>query len=82
VRGLTIEQIDEMTVAEKLQAMEILWESLARNSQSVPLPAWHGEVLAARQRQIEQGQAEFHSLDEVRQNIRNLIESDKDKRLE
>jgi hypothetical protein len=44
--------LKEMTVAEKLQLMEVLWDDLSRNPEDIPSPAWHEEVLAERQRQI------------------------------
>ena len=61
--------LNEMTAAEKLQTIEVLWDDLSRNPQDVPSPPWHEEVLAARRKQIEEGQAKFLSLDEFRQSI-------------
>jgi hypothetical protein len=66
--------LDEMTVAEKLQAIEILWDDLSRNPEDIPSPPWHGEVLAERQRQIEEGQAKFIPLDEFRQSLQKEIQ--------
>jgi hypothetical protein len=70
---LPVLPLDQMTVEEKLQLMEILWEDLSRNPENIPSPAWHGEVLAERQRKIEEGQAKFLSLDEVRRNLEEKI---------
>ncbi len=39
--------LEQMTVAEKLQAMEVLWADLSRDG-SLDSPAWHGQVLAER----------------------------------
>lgn len=39
--------LDQMTVAEKLQAMEALWADLSRNEQ-LDSPAWHEEILRRR----------------------------------
>ena len=61
--------LNEMTVAEKLQAIEVLWDDLSRNPEDIPSPPWHEDVLAARQRQIDEGRAKFLSLDEFRQSI-------------
>lgn len=61
--------LDQMTVAEKLQAIEVLWADLSRNPEDIPSPPWHGEVLADRQRQIDEGRAKFIPLDEFRQSI-------------
>ena len=66
--------LKEMTVAEKLQLMEVLWDDLSHNSEDVPSPAWHGEVLAERQRLIDEGKAKFLSLDEFRQSLQKEIQ--------
>ena len=62
--------LDEMTTEDKLAAMERLWEDLCRNPESVPLPAWHEDVLLAREKQIQEGRAKFSALGEVKDRIR------------
>ena len=62
--------LDEMTVEEKLQAMEAIWASLAKNPDDVPSPAWHGEVLRERLRQVEAGEAHFIPWEEAKKNLR------------
>jgi len=66
--------LDQMTVAEKLQAIEVLWDDLSRNPEDIPSPPWHEEVLADRRRQIEEGKARFLPLDEFRQSIQKEIQ--------
>jgi putative addiction module component (TIGR02574 family) len=61
--------LNEMTVAEKLQAIEILWDDLARNPEDIPSPPWHEDVLVAREQQIKEGRAKFLSWDEFRRSI-------------
>ena len=39
--------LEQMTVAEKLQAMEMLWADLSRDD-ALESPAWHGEILRER----------------------------------
>ncbi len=48
--------LDKMTVAEKLQVMEALWESLSQNPDEVELPNWHADVLKNRTERIEAGE--------------------------
>lgn len=60
--------VSSMTTAEKLAAMEQLWMSLQVQPDHAP-PEWHKEVLAARQRKIDSGEATFSTLDEVRERI-------------
>ena len=62
--------LDEMTTEDKLAAMEQLWEDLCRTPESVPPPAWHGDVLLEREKQVQEGRAKFSALDEVKDRIR------------
>ena len=66
--------LNEMTVAEKLQAMELLWDDLSRNPQNIPSPTWHKDVLEARQRDIEEGRDKFIPWDEFRKIIEEETE--------
>jgi hypothetical protein len=40
--------LTNLTVDEKLAAMDILWRELSGNPSELLSPAWHGEVLAER----------------------------------
>jgi hypothetical protein len=51
--------IDQMTVEEKLAAMELLWQSLRQNEDAIPVPDWHKELLDEREREIEAGEVKF-----------------------
>lgn len=62
--------LDQMSVEEKLELMEALWEDLSRNQADVPSPAWHGEVLAEREAQIARGEARFLDWEEAKQRLR------------
>ena len=66
--------LDKMTLAEKLEAMELLWADISRTPNKIPSPVWHGEVLAERRRLVEQGKLEFlnwdDAIEELRQEIR------------
>jgi hypothetical protein len=57
-----IEYISKLTVPERLQVMELLWNSLA--SADYESPEWHEEVLKDRERRVAAGEAEFMSLAE------------------
>jgi hypothetical protein len=51
--------LDQMTVEEKLRAMEALWADLCRREKAVPVPQWHKDLLDERERLVEQGNAQF-----------------------
>ncbi len=59
-----------MSVTERLQAMEQLWDSLTRDSDETPSPDWHQEVLADRKARAQSGEAKFLTLDQLRSRLR------------
>ncbi len=63
---MTIAEISKMSVNERLQTMEALWDSLTHETKEIDSPDWHSEVLTQRQHKIENGDAEFISLDELK----------------
>lgn len=50
-------QIDRMTLAEKLQAMETLWADLCRHEEDVPVTQWQKDLLDERERLAGPGKA-------------------------
>lgn len=63
---------DEMTVEEKLQIIEMIWEDLSRNAKDVPPPASHGDVLAERQAALDAGQDHYEDWETVKEKLRTL----------
>jgi putative addiction module component (TIGR02574 family) len=66
--------LDQMTVEEKLRAMEAIWRSLSTREEQVPVPDWHKQVLDEQQRQIDAGEATFVSLEEMKERVRKRTE--------
>jgi hypothetical protein len=62
--------LEQMSVAEKLAALEEIWDDLARTPENVPSPAWHADVLAARERRIAGGASRFLDVAEAKQAVR------------
>lgn len=58
--------LDRMTVKERVQAMEQLWDSLLRDQDSLESPSWQRDVLDQRRRRIESGEAKFLTIDELK----------------
>ena len=61
--------IEQMSLEERLQTMELLWASLARTPNVVPSPEWHGEVLATRIAKIERGEGEFLTVTQLKERL-------------
>ena len=68
--------LNEMTTADKLAVMELLWDDLCRTPEDVPSPAWHGEVLAAPERQLQDGKTRFRDFNEVRKDLEKHLPRD------
>jgi hypothetical protein len=60
----TMLQIDQMTLEEKLRAMEALWDDLCQREEDVPVPQWHKDLLDERERS-NRAQLNSMSYDEV-----------------
>jgi hypothetical protein len=65
--------LKEMTLHQKLAAMEALWEDLARSPESIESPAWHEEVLDERRQRISDGKARFENWETAKVEIHNKV---------
>jgi len=63
------EQVSRLSKAEQLQAMEWLWASLSKKPAEIESPAWHGEVLAARKTKVDSVEAQFLSVQELKERL-------------
>jgi putative addiction module component (TIGR02574 family) len=63
------EEVSRLSKAERLQAMEWLWASLSKE-QDLESPEWHGEVLAARKAKADAGEAQFLSVEQLKERLR------------
>ena len=54
---MNMAELSTLPLAQRLEAMEVLWESLSQDSAYDPSLAWHADVLAQRVHEIETGQA-------------------------
>jgi hypothetical protein len=63
--------IAALPIAEKLQLMELLWDSLCREtSGNADIPSWHGEVLAERIRRLDSGEESVSSWADAKRRVR------------
>lgn len=61
--------LDEMSIEEKLQMMEALWEDLSRNAPSLAAPQWHGHVLSEREAALDRDEDSFEDWQQARERI-------------
>ena len=63
---------EKMTTAEKLSAMETLWNDLCQHS-SLESPDWHESVLASREQQRIAGSQQAMDWEIAKEQIRQKI---------
>ena len=59
-------EIKKMTILERLQAVEPLWGSQANEDIEIDSPDWHGDTLVERKAKVEDGTANFISIDALK----------------
>lgn len=62
--------LEKMTTADKLKALEAIWSNLQRVPEEVPSPAWHADVLNARENRVREGSSQFGDWDDAKRRIR------------
>ena len=65
--------LKDMTLHEKLSAMEALWEDLTRTPEAVESPAWHKNTLSERARHVVEGTSRFTDWETAKASIRNKL---------
>jgi hypothetical protein len=71
---MAILTIKQMSRAEKLQAMEELWESLSRDEDRLESPAWHADALEETRQNYSAGQEQAIDWDAAKQELRKRSE--------
>ncbi len=56
---LTLAELKQMTLPEKLQLMEQIWDEVCRREEEVQVADWHKEILDVREQQLAEGAAMF-----------------------
>ncbi len=65
--------LDEMTTAEKLQAMEAIWADLSRQAEEIESPAWHHQVLQERHERVQSGKEKFTDWEAAKKELRDRL---------
>ena len=65
--------LKEMSVREKLAAMEAIWDELSRTPENIESPAWHKDVLDERQQGIADGKSQFKDWESAKEEIRRKV---------
>ena len=62
--------LKQMSVKDKVDTMETLWESLSADPAAVESPDWHQDELRIREGRIESGDAQFVDWEKSKTDIR------------
>ena len=62
-------EIESMSLAERLQTMELLWRSVSGEPEKLKSPAWHKDVLAQRLAKVKAGKGRFLTLAQLKQRL-------------
>jgi hypothetical protein len=65
--------LKDMSLHEKLSAMESLWEDLARTPDAIESPAWHKDTLNERRQRLADGTSRFIDWETSKADIRNKL---------
>ena len=64
--------LSTMSVGEKIQLLERVWEHLCHQSGDVRSPEWHSAILKERQKQIEEGRMSVSPWSEAKERLQKL----------
>ena len=65
--------LSKLTLAQKLDLMEAIWDDLAKHEESLESPDWHEEVLKERERALAGGKAIVSDWEEAKGRIRRNV---------
>ncbi len=62
--------LSELTLAQKLELMEAIWDDLAKHDETLESPDWHEEVLKDREKALATGKGTVSDWKEAKRRIR------------
>ena len=71
---ITTIQVEKLSRAEKLQAMEALWDALSRADDEVESPAWHRDVLKETEARVAAGHERIADWETAKRELRKRFE--------
>jgi putative addiction module component (TIGR02574 family) len=63
---MNISNFKNMSITERIQIMEALWDSLIYEDKEIESPEWHKTIIKERKANIASGSAKFISLKELK----------------
>lgn len=66
---MSIAEIHQLPLSEKLQIMEAIWEDLRARADELPVPDWHKELLDARREAVAAGREPVLDWDDAKRSL-------------
>lgn len=70
--------LEKMTLAEKLQVMELIWADISKEPSKLASPDWHHAVLEERRRLAAAGELNFIDWETAIADLREELREDSD----
>ena len=65
--------LEKMSTEDKIRTMETIQDDLCKKVESIPSPSWHEEILAEREKAIENVKEEFIDWSKEKKQIEDNI---------
>ena len=66
-----VREIEKLGLSEKLLLVEDIWDAIARDTASLPLPEWKKKELIKRRAEYENGKVSLHDWQSVHEDLRS-----------
>ena len=64
--------IDKMSVTEKLEAISLIWDSLAETPNEIPVPDWQRDELEKRSEKLSSGETSISDWEDAEKRFDQL----------
>lgn len=65
--------LSQLTLAQKIDLMETIWDDLTKDERILESPAWHEEILKDREKALITGQATVPDWEEAKERIQRNV---------
>lgn len=69
----TLLPLEDMSINDKLIAMEELWADLSKNSENISSPEWHHDVLEKRSEKVASGEDCYYDFQKAKEHIQSRL---------
>lgn len=66
-------KLENMSIEEKIQTMEFIWEDLCKTADKITSPPWHKKILDEREQNILSGSEKYIDWEIAKKDIRKNI---------